>query len=257
MCRRLAAGQQRHPCPADHRASTNLRRRSFRAPTRAPPSPRSSICATWPSVRPQGGCRAVCRCFAAPRPLGSRGHLVDTAPRPSPPRSRPPPHAGSGLVLLVLTALGWRLPIRVHMVLQAAMVGTWIHFGTGPHCRNQVGAGAEEDAGPADGCPPALRCASRCCSLLRPAPRSAAHPNHFAPLCTTPCSPVPQLMRSPAVAPAVSAVYTSGELGIAVLVPLVAHTPGGEPRGGCRPASEAPCACLEGAGGGLHVGPAS
>lgn len=51
-----------------------------------------------------------------------------------------------------------------------------------------------------------------------------------------------QLMRSPAVAPAVAAVYATGELGIAVLVPLVAHTPGGEPReGACLPAFPPPC----------------
>ncbi|PSC73377.1 mfs dha1 multidrug resistance [Micractinium conductrix] len=45
---------------------------------------------------------------------------------------------GTGLVLLVLTALGWRLPLCVHMPLQAVLVFVWIHFGTAPHSRNKL-----------------------------------------------------------------------------------------------------------------------
>lgn len=40
--------------------------------------------------------------------------------------------------MLVLTALGWRLPLRSHMALQALLVGLWVHFGVGPHCRSKV-----------------------------------------------------------------------------------------------------------------------
>ncbi len=42
------------------------------------------------------------------------------------------------MVMLVLTALGWRLPLRSHMALQALLVGLWVHFGVGPHCRSKV-----------------------------------------------------------------------------------------------------------------------
>ncbi|KAL4436876.1 hypothetical protein ABPG75_004015 [Micractinium tetrahymenae] len=78
---------------------------------------------------------------------------------------------GTGMVMLVLTALGWRLPLRAHMALQALLVGLWVHFGVGPHCRSK-------------------------------------------------------LLTNDYTA-AVGAVYSAGEMGIAVLVPIASRPPGG------------------------------
>ena len=48
--------------------------------------------------------------------------------------------AGTGLVLLVLTALGWRLPLCVHMPLQAVLVFVWVSPAC-PACPRTASAG--------------------------------------------------------------------------------------------------------------------
>lgn len=53
-----------------------------------------------------------------------------------------PPPAGTGIFMLVLTALGWRLPMRAHLGLQTFLVALWMHLGVGPHSRSKVRAPA-------------------------------------------------------------------------------------------------------------------
>lgn len=48
--------------------------------------------------------------------------------------------------MLVLTALGWRLPMRAHLGLQTFLVMLWMHLGVGPHSRSKVSTASCWDA---------------------------------------------------------------------------------------------------------------
>ena len=52
-----------------------------------------------------------------------------------------PPDAGTHVLLLFFPALGLPLPLRVHMLLQAAKLLVLVSFGVHPHCRSKVGPG--------------------------------------------------------------------------------------------------------------------
>ena len=124
--------------------------------------------------------------------------------------------------MLVLTALGWRLPLRAHMGLQALLVAMWIHLGVGPHSRSKVGT---PPAGLA-----AVTATASCPLLPRPLLPYTAAPSSCFLLAPPPTPCQAQLVTSPEVAPAVSAVYGAGEFGVALLVPVAARPPGGEHR---------------------------
>lgn len=123
------------------------------------------------------------------------------------------------MFMLVLTALGWRLPMRAHLGLQTFLVALWMHLGVGPHSRSKVRAedmlvkGTAANKGPSTG-------AAQHMALRRP--------STIAPRCPA-LAPRVQLCTSPEVAAGISAVYQLGELAVAVLLPFAARPPTGKP----------------------------
>lgn len=43
------------------------------------------------------------------------------------------------IALLTFTSLGWRVPVRLHLLLQSINVGLLIVYGLHPYCQSKVG----------------------------------------------------------------------------------------------------------------------
>lgn len=87
------------------------------------------------------------RSFSSLRRCGLNPHAYVAWPTPC--HGSPTLHtAGTGIFMLVLTALGWRLPMRAHLGLQTFLVALWMHLGVGPHSRSKVSGAVGRNPGP-------------------------------------------------------------------------------------------------------------
>lgn len=151
----------------------------------------------------------VCVCAPCSRLTCSR--------RPSqrhPPHAPPPP-AAIRIALLTFTSVGWRVPHRLHMVLQAINVCMLIKFGLHNYCRSKArGTGEGRGLGVMRAhVPPA---ALHCCTAL---PMAAPRCGRPFPLPRAPCRLPLQLLTSPEMETAIASVHSLIAFSAAMFVP--------------------------------------